>query len=558
MMGKSLFRGALLICIAAASLPLWGDALSDLPVQWQGKLTAIPESDVSGAEPLMQDAIREARREVAKLLRTPEPDPALLAAAYGRLGALFVLTEVEAQADACLRNAHSLQPREFRWPYYAGYVAMMAGNTDRALAYLQAAEAIDPTYPTLYLRLGRVWLERSELAKAQAAFERIAAEPGLVVAANYYLGQIANLQRRYADAVTYLEKALQADPGATGVHYPLAQAYRALGKDDLARKHLGEFEVHTPDAKDPLLEQLQSVTKRSVPAFEKAIYAVRQGDYATAATRFGEGLAVAPDNVAARVSYARVLYLVGKKNDAGKELAAALAADPNEVLANFLQGVLLQDQGRNDEAVESYRRTLELDPKQAGAYFYLANLDFAAGRYADAVKGYHSALTVDKEIPPARLLELVARNRAGDSEAKTAQALDNLSAQHPHDPQIRYALARLLAAATDPKVRDPSRALALASRLAQAQPIPPHLRVLALAQAANGDFKEAAQTQQQAIATAAWMAPPEEVSTMTVELEAYNKGKMPTPAWPPADPLLSPPPFDPVAPFRDYPASVPY
>jgi tetratricopeptide (TPR) repeat protein len=551
------WRWVLALWLAAAPLPLRADAPAELPPQWRGRLIAIPEADVSGAEPLMQQAIGEARREVAKLLRASGADLAVLAAAYGRLGALFVLTQVEAQADACLRNAQTLQPRDFRWPYYAGYVAMMAGRTDRALDYLQAAKAINPSYPTLYLRLGKVRLDRGELTKAREALEKIADEPGLLVAANYYLGQIDNLEHRYKDAVAHLQKALAADPGATGVHYPLAQAYRALGQDGLARKHLGQFEVRTPSARDPVLDQLQGAVKRSVPAFEKAIYAVRQGDYKTAATRFAEGLAVAPNNVAARVSYARVLYLIGKKDEAGKELTAALTADPNEVLANFLQGVLFQEKGRNTEAAASYRRTLELDPKQAGAYFYLANLDLAAGRYAQAARGYGAALAVDKDIPPARLLELVARRRAGESETEIVKALSNLSVEHPDDLQLRYALARLLAAAKDPKARDPARALEIASQLALIQPMPPHLRALALAEASQGKFDQAVQIEQQAI-VAAWMAPPAEVSAMQAELDAYNKHEVPRPAWPLGDPLLSPPPFDPVAPFRDYPTSVPY
>jgi hypothetical protein len=57
---------------------------------------------------------------------------------------------------------------------------------------------------------------------------------------------------------------------------------------------------------------------------------------------------------------------------------------------------------------------------------------------------------------------------------------------------------------------------------------------------------------------AAWMAPPAEQELMRAELKAYEAGELPQPAWPEGDPLLSPPPFEPVAPFRDYPAAVPY
>ena len=548
----------LVLWLATGSIQVQADVLSEPPEHWQGTLVPVAEVDISGAERLMQQAITEARAEIAALLESPDVDPVSLAGAYGRLGALFLLVEVEAQADACFRTARELEPKEFRWPYYAGHLAMTAGNTEQALAYLESAQELDPHYPALYLRLGKVQLDRSELAEARAALEKIADTPGLNAAANYYLGQIANLERRFEDAVAHLNKALEADPNATGVHYPLAQAYRALGENELARKHLDRFEAKTPEAEDPLLEQLQGASKRSLPAFHKGINAIRQGKYATAAAHFAEGLAIDLENAPARVSYARALYLSGRAEEAGEELARALAAKPNELLANFLQGVLLQQQGKPDRAEDFYRRSLSIDPGHAGALFYLANLDFNAGHYAAAAGRYAKALAADREIASARLLELIARLRAGEAEADIAERLTDLSAQYPQDPMLRYALSRLLAAATDTSLRAPEQALQIASQLTLLQPMPPHQRALALAQAATGRFEEAAQTQRQAIAMAAWMAPPSERAVMQAELDAYERGELPQPAWPEGAPLLSPPPFDPVGPFRDYPASVPY
>ena len=550
---------ALVLFLGALSASALADALSELPSRWQAELNPVVEADISGAERHMQEAMIESRQEIAALLSSPDPDRAVLAGAYGRLGALALLLEMEAQADACFRNARMLQPDEMRWPYYAGYLAMMAGNLDQALEYLLAAQGIDPEYPTLYLRLGKVRLERSELTEARAALERVGDAPGLATAANYYLGQIANMERRYRDAIVHLDQALATDPQATSIHYPLAQAYRALGENDLAREHLGRFKLKLPDAKDPLLEQLQGATKRSLPAFQKAIHATREGQYATAAKLFAEGLAVDPDNVPARVSYARALYLSDHVDKAEIELEEALTAKPDELLANFLHGVLLQQQGAIEEAADAYRRTLKIDPNHAGALFYLANLHFDTGRYADAAAGYAEAQAAEQEIAPARLLELVARLRAGEPEAEVenAKRLTDLSLQYPDDPMLSYALARLLAAAADPQVRAPEQALEITSRLNLLQPIPPHQRALALSLAANGRYEQAAKIQQQAIAVAAWMAPPAELEAMKQELAGYEKGEIPA-AWPQGDILLSPPLFDPVAPFRDYPAAVPY
>jgi len=532
----------LALCLTAWLPQSLADALSELPARWQSKLTPIEEADISGAERLMQEAVTEARQDVASLLTDSKPDRKTLAGAYGRLGALTLLLEMEAQADACFRNARKLQPREFRWPYYAGYAAMMSGRTDQALDYLEAARAINPDYPTLYLRLGKVRMDRDELAEARTALERIADAPGLVTAASYYLGQIDILERRYQDAVTQLEKALAANPDATEVHYPLAQAYRALGKNDLARDHLSRFKLKTPEAKDPLLAQLQGATKRSIPAFQKAMHATRQGDWAAGAELFAKGLAIDPDNVPARVSYARALYASGNADQAQEELEKVLETKPDDLLASFLMGILLQQKGQTEEAASYYRKTLAIDPGHAGALFYLANLDLGAGRFASAAAGYAKARAAEREIAPARLLELVARLQAGQPEAEIAERLTDLSAEHPEDPMVSYALTRLLAAAKDPALRNPQKALQIASRLALLQPNPPNQRLLALAQAASGDFQKAVKTQEQAIAMSAWMAPPQEKVQMQTELAAYEDGKLPEPAWPPGDPLLSPPP----------------
>lgn len=549
---------ALALCLTFAGARLSADNLSALPVHWGDSLLPVAETDLGGAERLMREAVLGTRAQVAELLAQEQPDRVALAGAYGQLGALLLLLEIEAQADLCFRNAQTLQPGEFRWPYYAGYLAMTAGNVEEALSHLRIAEAIDPSYPTLRLRLGKVHLDRNELAQARTALEQITDIPGLSAAANYHLGQIALMERRHEDAVAHLEQALAANPNADEVHYPLAQAYRGLGQNDLARDHLSRFQPRDPVAEDPLLDQLKGAGKRSLPAFDKGIHAIRQGDYAAASEHFAEGLAVDPENARARVSYARALYLSGQAGQAGDELNQAIEAEPNLVLANFLRGVLHQEQGDEERARRHYRRTLGLNPGHAGALFYLANLDFSNGSYDTAARGYTAALAADTEIPPARLMALVSRYRAGETEADILEGIERLIGEHPQDPMPQYALTRLLASARDAALRRPQQALELANRLALLQPAPPHQRLQALALAASGDFDQAARIQRQVIAMSVWTASQTEQKLMQMELATFERYEMPGEPWPEGDILLSPPPFDPVAPFRDYPAAVPY
>ncbi|TVQ84391.1 MAG: tetratricopeptide repeat protein [Chromatiaceae bacterium] len=549
---------------AGLTLDLWpvqaprADSLAQLPETWQTALVPIPEVDISGAEPLMQEALRQARAEVAKQLVAPTRDPAALATAYGRLGALFLLLEVEAPADAALRNATALQPQEFRWPYYAGYLAMLAGNLDEAIAYLERARAIDPNYPALYIRLGKVRLDRGDLATARIALERVRDVPEIRAPAHYYLGQVALLERDFEGAIALLQEALKANPQAREVHYPLAQAYRALGDSERAKEHLARFELRAPEVHDPLLDDLQHATARSQPAFQRGLHAVRNGHYGRAVEEFAAGLAVDPDNAAARVSYARALFLNDQCDAAEAALATAMATDPNSALAPFLHGVLLQARGDLQGAAVAYRDSLAQDPQHPGALFYLANLDFAAGRFALAAVGYEATLLAAPETAPARVLAQVAALHAGVPEARVAERLEARVAEHPDDRQLRYALARLLAAAATPEMRDPAQAMRLAAGLLVEQPIPPHKRAVALADAANGRYQEATAALEALLAGAGWLVPPAERTLMEQELAAYRAGRLPQPAWPLDDPLLAPPPFDPQRPFRDYPAANPY
>ncbi len=536
------------------------DPVADPPAAFGTALAPVLDADTSGAEPVMQEALATARAELNGLLAAPAPDRDALAEAYGRLGALLILVEVEAQADAALRNAMALQPDAFRWPYYAGYLAMLAGNLDQAVRDLERARAIDPDYAPLDIRLGKVQLERSALAQARAALERAAAAPELASPANYYLGQIAVLERRFEDAIALLDAALAANPEATEVHYPLAQAHRALGNTAQARRHLARFELRAPVIADPLIAELEAATDRALPAFREALHAVRGGDYATAAQRFADGLAVSPDNAAARVSYARVLWLTGQHEQAQAELDQALAQAPGAPLPHFLAGVAAQAQGESAAAAERYRQTLALAPAHAGAAFQLANLDFRAGRYAAAAAGYRSVLSADAGVAPARVLSLVAARRAGTAEVEILERLRALAVAHADDPQLKYALARLLAAADDPALRQPDAARALAAGLiadpAAGGPIPPHQRALALARAAGGDV-DGAREALRPLEEAAWMLPPAEAQLLATELAAYAEGRLPR-AWPKSDPLLAPPPFDATRIMRDYPATKPY
>ncbi len=552
---------ALLCAVLLVSLPvrLPADALAQLPAAWADRLKPVAEADISGTERVAQDSITETRARLGALLADADADSVNLAAGYGNLAALYQMFNINSAAALCWENARQLQPAEFRWTYYAGYLALNEGRTDTALKLLQQARELQPDYAPLNLRMGQLWLDTDQLDKAQAALEAAAAEPGLRAAALYYLGQVDLLRRDYQRAVDHLSEALKIDPQAGGVHYPLAQAYRHLGQEALAREHLARVESKRPAADDPLVTELENVLQTSRRDFGRGLKAIMERDYKTAIAQFEKGLAVDPDNLAARVSYARALYLGGQSDAAEQQLDVVLARDPQQLLASFLLAVLREAQGKSDQAATRYRKILELDPKHEGAHFYLANLLLRQRSYAQAAQHYKGALAAGQDIPPARLLELVARHHAGRADRDIVAELEKLIKAYPQQSELKYALARMHALSKDPAVRDSVAALTLANQLAPTQPSPPNIAVLALAAAADGQFDQAARLQQQLIDMLGWMVQPQRLESLQDTLASYEEGVMPQqPVWPVDDPELSPAPLNPVEPFRDYPAAVPF
>ena len=547
------------LVLLAGPVSLTADALSELQAPWQQRLQAVPEADISGVESVGQDSITRTRARLAARLGADPADSAELAEGYASLAALYQLFRIDAAAALCWDNARQLQPDEFRWHYYAGYLALTRGHSTRALELLEQARALDPDYPALDLRLGQLWLETNRLPQARAALQRAAGTPGLRAAALYYLGQLELLQRDYAAARDHLNEALTLNPAASEVHYPLAQAYRHLGETSLAREHLDRFERREPTADDPLVSELEQVLRTSRSDFGQGMRALRERDYESAIQHFSTGLEIDPDNLAARVSYARVLYLGGQSAAAEQQLNSVLERDPQQPLAQLMLGILLQSQGKAGPAADHYREVLRLDPRHDGAHFFLANLLFNQGRFAAAAEHYGAALAVNADIPPARLLQLVAWHRAGRADRDTAQQLDQLIGQYPDRPELKYALIRVRALSADPAVRDSVQALNLANELAPSQPSPPNVEALALAAAADGQFDAAARLQQQVLDMLGWMAGEQQLQRVQDTLDAYEQGVMPRqPVWPADDPLLSPAPLNPVEPFRDYPAPVPF
>jgi len=534
-----------------------GDLLLNPPAS-HAELLPVPDLDLSGAEPRAREAIEAARDAIRARLDHPEAGATDLAEAYGRLGGLYHVHEIRAGARPAYGNARRLDPEHFRWAYLDAWLAQGAGRLDDALAAYQDARAIDPEYPPLALRLGEVLLESNRPEDAAEQLRSALQEPGLEAAAAFRLGQLALQRREFAQAESWLRRTLAADPGAEAAYTALALALRGQGQMEAAREALARGGERQPLADDRLVRELEDLDTGARRHFLRGLLAVREGRFADGAEAFGQGLEEDPDNLAARISHARALYLAGNRAQAREQLETVVEKRPDEALANFLLGLLLDSEGDTAAARQAYQRSLAAQPGHPGASHHLGLLAFRDREWQLAADLLAQAAVRFPDNITAGVLAQVAQARAGGEASEIVATLETMVAEQSGPPLPRYALSRLRSAAEDPAARDPARGLALAEALLLSGPIPPVFEALALAQAASGNPEAALAALENAETAYRRSGAMVFLPRLDTQRQRLVAGELPAEAWPEDDPVLVPPPPDPRGVFQEYPTPRPF
>jgi protein O-mannosyl-transferase len=521
-------------------------------------LVAVPDLDLSGAEPRTREAIEAARQAVRERAADPDAGPADLSEAYGRLGGLYHVHEISAGAARAYQNARTLDSGHLRWAYLDGWLAQGVGRLEDALDAYEAARTLDPDYRPLDLREGEVLAELNQAAAARKRLEAAVSVPGLEAAAAFRLGQLALQDRDYSAAEAWLRRSLRADPDADMVYGPLAQALRGQGDKAGARAALERRGDRAPLVEDPMVRELEDLDTGARRHFLQGLLAVRDNRFQAGAEAFARGLVEDPENVAARISLARALFLAGHPEETRKHIAKALEHEPRNALALFLVAILHDADGHAQQAREGYESVLDLQPGHPGAAHHLGMLAFREGGWPEAAKLLNQAGEAIPDNVLARVLAIVAEGRAHGESAELATGLVAIIDSHPQHPLPRYTLGRLLSAADDPGIRDVQRGLELAETLVLQGAIPPVYEALALARAAGGDLQGARVALDQAEtgyrrSGALLLLPRIEQQRSRIDAD-----RLPAQAWPEDDPVLSAPPAEPRGVFQEYPTPRPF
>ena len=179
----------------------------------------------------------DAAREVfASLYRVP-PDSA---AAHVIAAQMMVRLEMEAQAEAELKQALAKDPRLPNANYLLGQMALFRGRLAEAIALTERELTVNPGNAMAYAQLGDAHTRQSDWDAAIGALQKSIWLNPYYSAPYILLGRAYMKKGQPSTAEGMLRRAIQYDPNNRSAHYLLAQLLQQMGRVEEAKR---EFEI---------------------------------------------------------------------------------------------------------------------------------------------------------------------------------------------------------------------------------------------------------------------------------------------------------------------------
>ncbi len=499
------------------------DSGEEIEVAAAVRASELPDPDLAALEPEVATQLGEMREFVVRQITETESRPRQLAEVIGELGRLYLAYELGEPAEKSLLLADRLAPRDFRWPYHLGYLHQAEGRLESAARYYERALSIAPGVVPALIRLGEVYAADNRPEAAEWVLREALGRDPSSAAAEAALGELLVAQERFREGEELLRSALERQPGADRLYYPLALALRGRGEDAAARAMMERRGTVGVRPADPLIDGLTELAIGERVHLLRGRAAYQAGQFEAAAEQFARAAEINPQSVAARVNLGTALGRLGDVEGAKAQYSKAVELAPANTSALFNLGSLLLKQGDVAGALEQFKQAALYAPKDAGIRLHLADALRLSGQENDALLHYRQAAELEPPGEMARFREaqiLAEQDRYAEARDRLAKGYELA----PRSSLLALTLARLLASAPDPAVRDGERAL----EILLTAPIRRSLRsyeTLAMAYAETGQCEKAVDYQSQALEAAIDQDQTEVADALRKTLEHYERDR---------------------------------
>jgi tetratricopeptide (TPR) repeat protein len=319
----------------------------------------------------------------------------------GRLAMVYDVNGLHAEALLTYQQAESLDPDDFRWPYFASQLYAEVGNYVQALEVLQRAQAIDSDYAPAWMWLGTWLLETGQSEDAIRAFQR-AGDLGAGPMAMFGRARVMARQGQHLEAVDLITPLAQSTDHPF-VHRTLGESLRALGRIDEARVAMARGKDALPIIWPDERREQRSIHLRGYASYERA-------KSLSGAGRLNEAIEILerlqryhPEEECGRDeefflacnlmnSFSIAFDRLGLFSRAMETVRRGL--DLNEAFTPFhlTMAKLYRDERDLDRALVHMNRAIELNPARGFAHEQRGRLLFGLRQYEDAGAAFEDAL----------------------------------------------------------------------------------------------------------------------------------------------------------------------
>ncbi len=346
---------------------------------------------MSQLEPSLQEWLSGVRDDVATKLADPKTSQEDLALAFGDFGQVLHAFDLRNSAVQAYGVAATLQPKEFRWPYFSGRIKEFLGELDGAENDLQTALQIDAGIAHAWIRLGDVQRANNKPEEAIDSYRRSLRLTNSA-AAHFGLGQAQLALERNDEAIHSFRDALVLQPAASAVRGPLAQALRAAGQVQEADRELRRRGRQSIVLNDPTSKILSEV--RTLGSYQ-ALFSMAASSDLSPEELLGFTLTQFGDVEGTEDVIVRDLNRLEQANEE--------SSIHQRARLHYSLGGLRVYLDQDERAAGNFLRALQLDPEMIDADLKLGNLLARRGAYRNAVVRYDRVLTVRPDDLDARL-----------------------------------------------------------------------------------------------------------------------------------------------------------
>ena len=361
-----------------------------------------------------------------------------------------------------MRAALAVRPQSIGAHNLLGFYQYRQGKLEEAIDTYRRAIELDPKFTWARLHLGMALQKQGKVDESIAEYRKAVEFDPKNARAHIVLGDALKDREKMDEAIGEYHKAIELDPkDATG--------YSSLGNAFLAQQKL-------PEAIDAYRKAIQ-IHPKYTGAYEALGLALAgQQKLPEAIDAYRKAIELDPEYAIAHNDLGAALIVQKKLDEGIAEYREAIRLNKNDANAHGALGYALYDKGLLDEAIAEDREALRLRRDWPEVHLNLGSALSRKGQLDEAIAEYRESLRLNKDEPKAHFglgLSLKAEGQLDEAIAEYKEALrlkpDDAEA-HQYLGNAQMAKAWDLANHSNPKLRDPQRAVELAKEAVELTP----------------------------------------------------------------------------------------